>query len=267
MHSTRRGYVCRPRHRIAGFSLIELLIVISIIVLLLGIALPTMRYAQRTARTKVCQSNLSGIGQAINQWLEDRNQTYPGFTVTYEDASGTTVTDDVGYYNWGGQTGTETYEGSDLPTENRPLFDYSGASGFQCPLDRGSTRNGTSTTPAYEKFGTSYTAGDRPTPSFPSDSPPFDTAGDKGWWFVEAHRSSQIEQPGKKLIMADIILLSSHSPDDYVNQWHGTSAPMFANGVFADGHVELIRRDNSGPDNPADVDAANAWANDDRPYY
>jgi len=129
-------------------------------------------------------------------------------------------------------------------------------------MDRGSTLHGTDDVPAHEKFGTSYTAGNRP-----GTDPTAGPAGDDGWWYVEGHRSSQIEVPGKKLVMADVVFYTGHSASDYVNQWHGSSSPMTAVGVFADGHVELLRRDNSGPANPADVDAANAWANDDRPYY
>jgi len=53
------------RHRRIGFSLIELLVVVSIIVLLVALFLPSLQQVRRTSQGAVCLSNLSQLHQAM----------------------------------------------------------------------------------------------------------------------------------------------------------------------------------------------------------
>lgn len=58
--------------RKAGFTLVEIMIVVAIIGLLAGIAIPNFIKARETARKNACINNLRLIDAAIQQWaLED----------------------------------------------------------------------------------------------------------------------------------------------------------------------------------------------------
>jgi prepilin-type N-terminal cleavage/methylation domain-containing protein len=57
-----------PRRNTKGFTLIEILIVVLIIGILLGIAVPNFIRAQATTKTKACISNMRMIDSAKLQW-------------------------------------------------------------------------------------------------------------------------------------------------------------------------------------------------------
>jgi prepilin-type N-terminal cleavage/methylation domain-containing protein/prepilin-type processing-associated H-X9-DG protein len=66
-----------------GFTLIELLVVISIIALLVGILLPALGAARRTAQTVVCKSNIRQELTAIALYMGDSQGRMP-ITLSYE---------------------------------------------------------------------------------------------------------------------------------------------------------------------------------------
>jgi len=67
----------RLLHRKKGFTLVELLVVISVIALLMGIMLPAMSKVRASARRMVCTSNLNQIGMGMISYLEDNGYVMP----------------------------------------------------------------------------------------------------------------------------------------------------------------------------------------------
>ncbi|MFA9478882.1 prepilin-type N-terminal cleavage/methylation domain-containing protein [Phycisphaerales bacterium AB-hyl4] len=64
--------------QIRGFTIIELLVVITIIALLVAILLPALSKTREAARAINCGSNLRQVGLAMQMYLDDNNEYYPG---------------------------------------------------------------------------------------------------------------------------------------------------------------------------------------------
>ncbi|HLB72472.1 MAG TPA: type II secretion system protein [Sedimentisphaerales bacterium] len=61
----------------AGFSLVEVLIVISVIALLMGLLLPAIRRARALAEQAICKSRLCQWGLAFGMYAEQNDGFYP----------------------------------------------------------------------------------------------------------------------------------------------------------------------------------------------
>ncbi|MHC4394632.1 MAG: prepilin-type N-terminal cleavage/methylation domain-containing protein [Planctomycetota bacterium] len=77
--------VCRGTIKIKpprGFTLIEVLVVISIISILIGILLPVLGNARRQARALLGMSNQRQIVEAVNLFASDNDESYPDSVAT-----------------------------------------------------------------------------------------------------------------------------------------------------------------------------------------
>lgn len=63
--------------KLSGFSLIELLVVISIVAILIGILLPVLSAARAQGRKVACMSNLRQIGLGIGAYTQANQDFYP----------------------------------------------------------------------------------------------------------------------------------------------------------------------------------------------
>jgi prepilin-type N-terminal cleavage/methylation domain-containing protein/prepilin-type processing-associated H-X9-DG protein len=64
------------RHR-NGFTLLELLLTISLVALLAGLVLPAFESLRRQAESTACASNLHQIGLGVLQKVQDNDNIYP----------------------------------------------------------------------------------------------------------------------------------------------------------------------------------------------
>ncbi|MFZ0034938.1 MAG: type II secretion system protein [Sedimentisphaerales bacterium] len=63
-----------------GFTLVELLVVISVIILLMGVLVPVLSKARIAALRTTCQTNLNSIGLGFRMYLDDNENIMPPAT-------------------------------------------------------------------------------------------------------------------------------------------------------------------------------------------
>src|SRR5205814_5938366 len=82
-----------------GFSLVELLVVISIIALLLSILLPALHVARQQAQTVKCSAQLRELGHALHIYADANKGSMPAWSAwqTYPDGGSVEDTPGLGW--------------------------------------------------------------------------------------------------------------------------------------------------------------------------
>lgn len=93
---------CRP---VKGFTLIELIVVISIIALLIALLLPALARAKELANTMACASNERQITLATIMWSHEHEGFAPGSALAGALEDNLPNTPGIGQYLWGTHQG------------------------------------------------------------------------------------------------------------------------------------------------------------------
>ncbi len=137
--------------RRSAFSLIELLVVVSIIALLMGILLPSLSAGRETANTSKCLANLRELGMTSGMYMDDEGEPTQPWHFGFKTSWGTVILisehvyggfkTDVPHPEWGSNT-----DMSVIPTEARPYNKYLAPgvtqgpiANYVCPSDTNNT--------------------------------------------------------------------------------------------------------------------------------
>ena len=127
-----RGGGCGGARR--AFTLVELLVVVSIIALLIAILLPSLKKARAQAKVVKCSANERQVGQALSVYLAEYGGAYPpSYVYPVNAAGGWSLRDDgqdlghaAGYVHWSyflyssGKINAEAFECPDFPNGGAP---------------------------------------------------------------------------------------------------------------------------------------------------
>ncbi len=112
-----------------AFTLIELLVVISIIALLIGILLPALGQARRTAQVLLCGTKLQQIGRAYAVYQNDFDSFYPTQVYRASRLGGNRE------LTWDDLLGENQYDARSITDGELNFSSFDPNDIYQCPLD------------------------------------------------------------------------------------------------------------------------------------
>ena len=237
------GTVCyrpnyaRSRKSLHGFTLVELLVVISIIALLLSILMPSLRRARDQAKSIVCRVNVRSISMAWLMYADDNNGKLVG-PDPYRQSGFAWVEEPLPPYSL-----EEKWDG----IRRGKLFDYVGRSVkvFHCPADMRHKKP-----PEFPAYSLNVPEGGYRSYKIPYGmGGPILSGTTKPGWVVDKY--TEIKNPSAKLILLEQDdsrgwnwgAWYMHTTDDgyiyrwvdRIAMWHGAKTAL----GFADGHSEM----------------------------
>ncbi|MEN8799839.1 MAG: type II secretion system protein [Flavobacteriaceae bacterium] len=137
----------KKRNKQAGFTLIEMLIVVLLLGILAMLIIPQISVSTEDARLNTLQSNLGTIRNAVELYYHQHSERYPG---AVSEADGTTATTDANapaafiaqltqYTDINGRTNTSKGDpylyGPYLKTTDLPTNPYNSLATIACDVD------------------------------------------------------------------------------------------------------------------------------------
>jgi len=240
-----------------AFTLVELLVVLTIISLLAALLFPALASAKAKTHSVVCSSNLRQLGMAFMLYLDDNKDTFP--TGAAASPLGAQPEDWIWWQVEIGETGKATMRDGRGSALTPYLRGYK-SSYFRCPADKDAlaremtwkaNRNKELYTYSYSLNAhsmhgmASYISKDRSR--------------------VFRSKLNGVVRPSKKIMLAEEKGSPSDGPgtafiDD--GRWQPLGYPLTmrhagkANVTFADGHVERVPRSFADIDHPEHFDPA-----------
>jgi prepilin-type N-terminal cleavage/methylation domain-containing protein len=264
----------RPGKARQGFTLIEILVVIAIIAILAGILFPVFSQAKAKAQQTACQSNLKQLGNAMQIYIQDYDESFPP---VYLDPASRVIPDSLQEDNpaWKGLSWTER------------IYPYVKNEGvFKCPGDSAPAQRQAVNARFLNSYAYNPLFGTAPDPTTPDRliigslaMAQLNNVADVAMLWdtpVNPTQPAQINQPqsmnnlsrtirDRRYAVNDLYMINPQSKavtaeegmlsvaKDATSKWMKPRHIETSTVIFADGHVKAIKDPEAGAHDPTEA--------------